>query len=98
MADIRNAYESILVVSCKLGEEGIKSIVEKFQALIEANGELESMEEWGTRKLAYEIQKQTEGYYVLFNFTSGIEFPAELERVYNITDGVLRSIVVRKDA
>ena len=98
MAEIKNAYESILVVSCKLGEEGIQSIIEKFKPLIEANGTLESMEEWGVRKLAYLIEKQSEGYYVLFNFTSAAEFPAELERVYKITDGVLRSIVIRKEA
>ncbi|MBE6754684.1 MAG: 30S ribosomal protein S6 [Ruminococcaceae bacterium] len=98
MAVITNAYESILVVSCKLGEEGIQSVIAKFKELIEANATLESVEEWGVRKLAYLIEKQSEGYYVLFNFTCGAEFPAELERVYKITDGVLRSNVIRKQA
>lgn len=98
MAEITNAYESILVVSCKLGEEGIQSVVEKFKSLIEANATLESVEEWGVRKLAYLIEKQSEGYYVLFNFTSDADFPTELERIYNITDGVLRSNVIRKEA
>ncbi len=96
MANITFPYESILVVSCKLSEEEIKGVIAKFQSLIEANGTLESVEDWGVRKLAYLINKESEGYYVLFNFTADSEFPAELERIYNITEGVLRSIVIRK--
>ena len=92
------AYESIMIVSCTLGEEGIQSIVEKFKTMIEANATLESVDEWGERKLAYPIEKQTEGYYVLFNFISEPEFLAELDRVYNITEGVLRSLTVKKEA
>lgn len=90
------AYESILVVSCKLSEEERVAVIDKFKTLIEANGTLESVDEWGTRKLAYPIQKQGEGYYVLFYFSAPVEFPAELERIYNITEGVLRSIVVKR--
>lgn len=90
------AYESILVVSCKLSEEDRVAVIDKFKTLIEANGTLESVDEWGTRKLAYPIQKQTEGYYVLYYFSAPVDFPAELERVYNITEGVLRSIVVKR--
>ena len=89
-------YESILVVSCKLDEEGIEAVVKKFQDLIEANGEMTEVTVWGKRELAYEIQKQRTGYYVIFHFESEPEFPAELDRVYKITDGVLRSIVVAK--
>ncbi len=87
-------YESILVVSCKLDEEGIEAVVKKFQDLIEANGEMNEVTVWGKRELAYEIQKQKTGYYVIFNFESEPEFPAELDRVYKITDGVLRSMIV----
>jgi len=87
-------YESMLVVSCKLDEEGIEAIVKKFQDLIEANGEMNEVTVWGKRELAYEIKKQKTGYYVIFNFTSEPEFPAELDRVYKITDGVLRSMIV----
>lgn len=94
---LKSNYESILVVSCKLGEDGINAVVEKFKALIEANAELKETEVWGVRKLAYLIQKQSEGYYVLFRFESEPDFPAELDRVYNITDGVLRSIIVKLD-
>ena len=90
-------YETVMVFSLKEGEEKAKSLVEKFQALIEANGTLDSVDEWGQRRLAYAINYETEGYYVLFNFTSESDFPAELDRIYNITDGLLRSIIIKKD-
>ena len=90
-------YESIVVFSVlNKTEEDIKALVEKFKALIEANGTLESIDEWGSRKLAYLINDETDGSYVLFNFESEPAFPAELERIAGITEGVLRSIVVRK--
>ena len=89
-------YESVAVFSVKEGEEAAKALVEKFKALIEANGTMEAVDEWGQRKLAYEINYETDGYYVLYTFESGVEFPAELDRIYNITDGVLRSIIVAR--
>ena len=89
-------YESVAVFSVKEGEEAAKNLVEKFKALIEANGTMEAVDEWGVRKLAYEINYETDGYYVLYTFESGVEFPAELDRIYNITDGVLRSIIVAR--
>ncbi|HOJ35957.1 MAG: 30S ribosomal protein S6 [Clostridiales bacterium] len=92
----KNKYESVIVFSAKNGEESIKELVEKFKALIEENGTLESVDEWGLRKLAYPIQFQNEGYYVLYNFESEAAFPAELDRVVKITDGVLRSLIVKK--
>ena len=70
--------------------------VEKFKALIEKSGTLESVDEWGKRRLAYLINDEAEGYYVLYNFESAPEFPAELERIARITDGILRSLVVKK--
>lgn len=97
MAEIINKYESFAIIKSGLGEEGINSIVEKFKSLIEKNGTLESVDEWGKRKLAYPIQDETEGVYFLFNFSSNPDFPAELDRVYNITDGVLRSLIVKKE-
>ena len=72
-------------------------MVEKFKSLIEANGEIESVDEWGKRRLAYPINDLTEGYYVLINFKSGTDFPAELERVYGITEGVIRNIVIKSE-
>ena len=96
MEKMKEAYESILIVSCKNGEEAIAEVVGKFKKMIETGATLDSVEEWGKRKLAYLINKESEGYYVLFNFTSDAEFPAELDRVYNITDGVLRSLIVKR--
>ena len=74
------------------------AIVEKFKALVEANGTLDEMEEMGKRKLAYEINYLTEGYYVLLKFTSAPEFPAELDRILGITDGVIRSLITLRCA
>lgn len=88
-------YEAVLVLSVKNGDEATQSLQEKFKALIEANGTLESVDEWGKRKLAYEIDDEAEGHYVIFNFDSEPAFPAEFERVAGITDGVLRTLVVK---
>ena len=96
MAKITEKYEAIIVFSLKKDEEQIKALTAKFADLIKENGTLGEIEEWGKRKLAYEINYESEGYYVLYNFESKPDFPAELERVINITDGVLRSIVVLK--
>ena len=92
-----NNYETIMIINSNLDEAATKATVEKFSNLISANGTVESTEEWGKKKLAYPIKKQSEGYYVLVNFTSNPEFIDELERVYNITDEVIKHIVVKKD-
>ena len=89
-------YETVAVFSVKAGEEKAKELVEKFKALIEANGTMEAVDEWGLRKLAYPINYETDGYYVLYTFEADVNVPAEIERVYNITDGVLRSIIVAR--
>ncbi len=96
MAKINESYEAVMIFNTKLGEEGIKALVEKFTGLIESNGTLDLVNEWGKRKLAYAIEDETEGYYVLYNFTSKTDFPAELDRVLKITDGVLRSLITVK--
>ncbi len=96
MAKITEKYEAIIVFSLKKDEDQIKALTAKFADLIKENGTLGEIDEWGKRKLAYEINYESEGYYVLYNFESKPDFPAELERVINITDGVLRSIVVLK--
>ena len=90
-------YESIFVLDAALSEEELEALTEKFKSLIAANGEVESVDVWGKRKLAYDIDYKSEGYYVLVNFAASAEFPAELDRIYGITDGVLRTIIVRKD-
>lgn len=98
MSEMKNAYESVLVVSVKNGDEAAQAVVEKFQKMIEENATLDAVDVWGKRRLAYLINKEAEGFYVLFNFTCGADFPAELDRVYKITDGVLRSLIIKKEA
>lgn len=89
-------YETLFVVDVTLGEEAVKALVEKFTALIAENGEITEVNEWGKRKLAYAIDYKTEGYYVLVNFKSEAAFPAELGRIFNITEGIMRSTVIKK--
>ena len=87
-------YESMIVISTKQEEDVIKGLVEKFKSLIEENGTLVSVEEWGKKRLAYMINKETEGYYVLYTFESNAAFPAELSRRLRITEGLLRSMII----
>ncbi|MBE7016949.1 MAG: 30S ribosomal protein S6 [Ruminococcaceae bacterium] len=93
MAKTTAKYECMYILNPNLAEEEYAAVVEKFKALVEANGTIDEMQEMGKRKLAYEINYLTEGYYVLVKFTSGPEFPAELDRVLGITDGVIRSLI-----
>lgn len=97
MAKPNQSYETVAIFSTKNGEEGVTALVEKFKALISENGTIDSEADWGKRKLAYEIADEAEGYYFVVNFTSVPEFPAELDRVYKITDGVLRSLIVANE-
>ncbi len=97
MSEVKNSYEFVLVLSMKLGEEGIEEVTKKFQDLIESNATLGEVDKWGKRRLAYLINKESEGYYILFNFESTAVFPAELDRICKITDGVLRSLIVKKE-
>ncbi len=91
-----NSYETMLVLSVANGEESAKALYEKFKAIIEANGTIDSVDEWGTRKLAYLIDDEAEGYYVVTTFSAEPTFIAELDRRAKITDGVLRILTVRK--
>ena len=97
MADGKNLYETVIVSSAKLGEEGSAALVERFKALIAEHGTVQSVDDWGKRRFAYPIQKQTEGYYTLINFESTPDFTAELDRRYQITDGILRTLIVKRD-
>ncbi len=97
MPDIKNSYETVFILSTKLGEDGISATIQKFKDLIGAHGTIDNVDEWGKRRLAYPINKEEEGYYTLISFTSSPEFTAELDRIYNITDGVIRSLIVRKN-
>ena len=96
MANTTEKYELMYIIKRNLSEEETAAVVEKVKALVEQNGTLEEMEEMGKRKLAYEINYISEGYYVLVKFTSGPDFPAELDRVLGITDGILRSLITRR--
>lgn len=96
MAKTTEKYELMYIINPNLSEEETAAVVEKFKALVEQNGTLEEVEEMGKRKLAYEINYISEGYYVLVKFTSGPDFPAELDRVLGITDGILRSLITRR--
>ena len=92
-----NKYESVIIISPVVEEEGIKSLIKKFSDLINNDGKVESVEEMGKKKLAYEVNKNKEGYYILFNFEAKPELIAELERNYRITDEVIKFIVVKKE-
>ena len=94
---ILNSYETIFIIDATLDEETVTALKDKFTTLIEQNGELESVDEWGKRKLAYLINKESEGYYVLFDFESEAEFPAALDRICKITEGVMRSMIIKKE-
>ena len=89
-------YELVLVLSLSKGEEAVEALKAKFTDMIIKHGTLGEVEEWGKRKLAYPINYETEGFYVVAQFESEESFPAELDRVINITDGVLRSLIVTK--
>ena len=93
MAKISGKYEVLYIIDPAQGEEGIAALVEKFKALVEANGTLTSIDEWGKRRLAYPITDLMEGYYVLMTMDAKPEFPAELDRVFKITEGVMRSLI-----
>ena len=90
-----NKYEIVFIINPSLEDK--KPAIDKVVDLINANGKVESIDEWGNRKLAYEIKKNTEGYYVLVNFEAEPSFIDELERVLNITTEVLKFIVINKE-
>ncbi|MGL4572710.1 MAG: 30S ribosomal protein S6 [Clostridium sp.] len=92
-------YETIFIQHPSLDEEVVKANIEKFKGVIEnGGGTVDTVDFWGKRKLAYEITKVGEGFYTLIDFTADPELPKELERIFGITDGVMRHIVVRKEA
>ena len=94
MAKITGKYEVLYIIDPTQGEEGIAALVEKFKAMVEAEGTLANIDEWGKRRLAYPINDLVEGYYVYMTCDAKPEMPAELDRVFKITEGILRSIIV----
>ena len=97
MAKVTANYEVVMILNPAQGDEGIAALTEKFKTLIEKNASEVAVDEWGKRRLAYEVADVTEGHYVLISFTCAPEFPQELDRVLRITDGVIRSMIVCKD-
>ena len=96
MEKVINSYESLFIVNVTKGDDAVEATVNKFVSLIEANAEIVDVAKWGKRRLAYAIDDMTEGYYVLVEFTSKPEFPAELDRIFNITEEVIRSMIIAK--
>ena len=92
-----NKYETVMILDCNISEEDRKNAIEKIKNYIEKNGEIKKTEDMGKRKLAYEVKKNKEGYYYIIEFTTNPENITELERIYRITDEILKFIVVRQD-
>lgn len=88
-------YETMLITSAALDEEATAALVGKFKTLIEANGTIDSIDEWGKRRLAYPINDKPEGYYVLVTMQAPAELPKEIERNLRINENVLRSLVIK---
>ena len=97
MAKLSGNYEVVYILDPNLGEENTAAMVAKFKTLVENNGTLAEIDEWGKRRLAYPLNDLNDGYYVLMTFSAKPEFPRELDRILRITDGVMRSLIVSKD-
>lgn len=95
MEKVLNSYESLFIVDLTNGEEAAKATVNKFTSLMAENGEIVDIADWGKRRLAYPINDMNEGYFTVVTFKAGASFPAELERLFNIDETVMRSIVLR---
>ena len=97
MEKVINSYETLFIVDVTGGEEATKATVTKFTDIIAKNAEIVEVADWGKRRLAYPINDMPEGYYTVVTFKAEPAFPAELERLYNIDESVMRSIVVKLD-
>ncbi len=93
-----NKYESVIIVNPNVEEAELKNLEEKFTTLINKNGKVESVENMGKKKLAYEVRKNKEGIYLCFNFEAEPDSITELERIYRITDEIIKFIVIRKES
>ena len=92
-----NKYESIIIINPNVDEEGMKALISRFSDLINNDGKVEKVDELGKRKLAYEVKKNEEGFYVVFYFEANTNLIAELERNYRITDEVIKFMTVKQD-
>ena len=97
MAKLSANYEAMFIIDPRKNEEETAALVERFKTLAEGNATQVEVDEWGKRRLAYPINDLNEGYYVLMTFTAPAALPAELDRVFRITDGVMRSMIISKE-
>ena len=97
MEKVINSYESLFIVDVTVGEEATEATVNKFLSLIEANAEVVDVAKWGKRRLAYPINDMPDGYYVVVTFKSAPEFPSELDRLFNIDEAIMRSMILKLD-
>ena len=93
--NLMNRYETIYIIKPTVEEEGVKALIEKFKGIVEGNGEVESLDEWGKRKLAYLIEDFAEGFYVYMKYKADQSVPKELDRVFGITEDILRHMIIR---
>ncbi len=97
MEKVINTYENLFIVSLANGEAAAKETVNKFTTLIADNAEIVEVAEWGKRRLAYLINDESEGYYTVVTFKTASDFPAELDRLFNIDENVMRSMTIKLD-
>ena len=97
MAKINANYEALYILDPALGEEEITALVEKFKGVVEANGTVSEIDQWGKRRLAYPSNDLNGGYFVLMPFNAAAAIPHELDRLFRINDSVMRSLIVCKD-
>lgn len=92
-----NKYESVIIINPNVDEEGMKTLISRFTDLINTDGKVEKVDELGKRKLAYEVKKNEEGFYVVFYFEANSDLIAELERNYRITDEVIKFMTIKQE-
>ena len=97
MEKVINTYENLFIVSLANGEDAAKETVNKFTTLIANNAEIVEVAEWGKRRLAYLINDESEGYYTVVTFKTASDFPAELDRLFNIDENVMRAMTIKLD-
>ena len=97
MEKVINSYECLFIVDVTKGDETCDATVNKFLSMIEANAEVVDVAKWGKRRLAYPINDMPEGYYVVVTFKSAPEFPSEMDRLFNIDETIMRSMIVKLD-
>ena len=90
-------YEIVYIIDGALAEEDVRSLIEKFTTFTESNAQVEKIDEWGKKRFAYPINKKTDGFYILMNVSAEPGFPAELERQFKITEGILKYLVLSKE-